>query len=115
MFWDTDEWKARAERQHRMHELSEQFPVSPDESSGNPLEPATTTGADPGHLAVRPPLDRGRTAVSELSDERSSLSEYEDAPEQEEKCRKCGGLSFSARRMKEGGTCLVCTKCGAKI
>jgi hypothetical protein len=117
MFWDTDEWKARAERAHRMHQLSQQYPVSPspDESPVNPLEHGTTAGADPGHLAVRPPLDRGRTAVSELSDERSSLSEYEDAPEQEEKCRKCGGLSFSARRVKDGGTCLVCTRCGTRV
>lgn len=116
MFWDTDEWKARAERQRRMHEAAEQFPVSPDERPDDALEqPGARAGAtDPDHLAVRPPLERGRTDVSELSDERSSTSEYEDAPEAET-CRNCGETSFSAKRLKDGGTFLVCTRCQTRV
>ena len=111
-FWDTDEWKARAERQHRMHEVANRYPVSPEET------PAEEGKGDPKLLAVRPPLDRGPTNVSELSDERSEASEYEDADggDGEMKCRVCGGQSFSARRVKEGGgTCLCCTKCGTRV
>ena len=119
-FWDTDEWKARAERQQRMHEVARQYPVSPGET---PVEEENVDGAggDGSHLAVRPPLDRGATGVSQLSDERSEeVSEYEDAAsadggEGEMKCRVCGGLAFSARRVKEGGTCLCCTKCGTRV
>lgn len=116
MFWDTDEWKARAERQRRMHEVAEQFPVSPDERPDDALDQAgARAGAtDPDHLAVRPPLERGRTDVSELSDERSSTSEYEDAPEAET-CRNCGETSFSAKRLKDGGTFLVCTRCQTRV
>lgn len=113
-FWDTDEWKARAERQHRMHEVANQYPVSPAET------PIEEEKGGPNRLAVRPPLDRGPTNVSELSDEKSEPSEYEDAADgdgngHDMKCRVCGGLSFSARRVKEGGTCLCCTKCGTRV
>jgi hypothetical protein len=95
-----------------MHEVANQYPVSPGET------PVEENKADPNRLAVRPPLDRGPTNVSELSDERSETSEYEDAGDgkgREMKCRVCGGLSFSARRVKEGGTCLCCTKCGTRV
>ena len=107
-FWDTDEWKARAERTHKMHEAAEQMPLSPIENEED--------GTDPNHLAVRPPLDRGATNISELSDERSSTSDYDDAQEDTEhemKCHRCGSLSFSGRRTKDG-THLVCTKCGTR-
>ena len=121
MFWDTDEWKARAERQHRMHEVAEQYPVSPDETpeNTNAFGSLDAAAGATDHLAVRPPLDRGRTAVSELSDERSSASgEYEDAQEAEDremKCRRCGGVAFAAKRLKDGGTCLVCSRCGSRV
>jgi WD repeat-containing protein 44 len=118
VFWDTDEWKARAERQHRMHEVAEQYPISPDEGIDALDEAGAQAGAQDGtgHLAVRPPLDRGRTAVSELSDERSSLSEYEDAPEDREmKCKKCGGRNFTAKRLKDGSVCMVCTICSSRV
>ena len=109
VFWDTEEWKARAERTQKMHETAEQIPLSPIASR-----------EDGDHLAVRPPLGRGRTDISELSDERSSASaasasEYDDAPEEKEgdmTCRHCGSRSFSARKKKGGGTCLCCTSCG---
>ena len=112
LFWDTDEWKQRADRQQKMHEAFKQREPSPE-----PLAtPSPGDESDANRLAVRPPLDRGRTAVSELSDERSSAEEFDDAPEEGEgemKCKRCGGLSFVARRIKEG-TCLCCSKCGLK-
>lgn len=106
LFWDKDEWKVRAERMQKMHRDAEL----------QPLTPITSTN-DPSHLAVRPPLDRGRTNVSELSDERSSTSEYDDAPEESEgkmQCRSCGSRSFSAKKLKDGGTCLCCQRCGER-
>ena len=115
MFWDTDEWKARAERQQRRHEVAEQYPISPDEGVDALDEAGAGAQDGSGHLAVRPPLDRGRTAVSELSDERTSLSEYEDAPEDGDmKCKQCGGRNFTAKRLKDGGVCMVCTICSTR-
>ncbi|KAK3684674.1 hypothetical protein LTR37_020041 [Vermiconidia calcicola] len=99
MFWNTQEWKDRAERVQNMHDATERMP--------------TTPSADANHLDARPPLVRGPTVVSQLSDERSSASDYDDAPEENERDAKCpcGGLSFGTRRTKEG-TFIVCTKCG---
>lgn len=108
LFWDTDEWKARSERWHKMHQAADQMPLSPVASPGEEGQ------GDTNHLAVRPPLGRDQTYVSQLSDERSSASEYDDAQEENEtemKCRHCGSRSFSARKLKTG-TSLVCTKCG---
>lgn len=110
LYWDTVGWKAQAERLHKMHHEAEQ---QSDLYSG----PSQDDG-DASHLAVRPPLDRGRTDVSELSDERGSASsDYDDAREESEnpmKCRNCGSLSFKAKKTKAGGTRLVCTRCGER-
>lgn len=110
LYWDTEEWKARAERQHHEHAEAEQ---------GSELFPVTSQDdVDGSHLAVRPTLNRGRTDVSELSDERGSASsEYDDAREDNDhpmKCWNCGSLSFKAKKTKAGGTRLVCTKCGER-
>lgn len=102
VFWDTEEWKAKAERMHRDHELAQMQPLTTIE-----------TQPDGSHLAVRPPLDRGETAVSQLSDERSGTSEYSDAPEDGEKCGKCGNAEFAKGRIG-GVDCLYCTKCGGQ-
>ncbi len=113
MFWDTDEWKGRAARMQQ--HPPDQLPLSPIESH-----------EDPAHLgATRPELARGATITSELSDERDSASEYDDAPEEgqgggerkdnEMKCKRCGSLSFGGKRLKDGGTCLACTKCGTRV
>ena len=110
LYWDTEDWKAQAERLHKLH----------DETSKHELEPILSREeGDTSHLGVRrPPINRGRTDVSELSDERGSASsEYDDAREENEnsmKCGKCGSLSFKARKTKAGSTRLVCTKCGER-
>lgn len=117
MFWDTDEWKGRAERMHNTH--ADQLPLSPV---------ASREDGDHNHLNPRPELQRGTTNVSRLSDERSSASDYEDAPDDNDsrplsargetssgrkmQCRNCRGFAFGARRLKDGGTELVCSKCG---
>ena len=102
------EWKSRVEKAQKQHEEAEALYSMP-------------TGAgddDTDHLAVRPALNRGRTDVSELSDEKGSASsEYDDAHEENEnpmKCRNCGSLSFKARKTKAGSTRLFCTKCGER-
>lgn len=116
MFWDTDEWKGRAERMHQSR--ADQLPLS---------TVASREDAEQDHLNIRPNLQRGATNVSRLSDEHSSASDYEDAPHEPSEgsgsangqrspgrnmlCRNCGGRSFSARRLKNGGTELVCSKC----
>ena len=108
VFWDTDEWKQRADRMHKM--TAEERPLSPIASPGEESD-------DGNHLAVRPPLTRDKTYVSELSDERSSTGEeFDDAHEENDdgggmKCRFCGSLSVSARKGKEG-TGFVCSGCG---
>lgn len=74
MYYDTAEWKYRAAQLKRAREL-------------HALEPVETRDASGQHLEVqRPGLDRGNTAVSELSDERGSAEggeeEFSDAREE---------------------------------
>lgn len=103
MFWDKEIWKGHAQRMQNMSESHE------DVTSPMSANDGTT---DAGHLAVRPPLYQTHTSVSSLSDEQSSADEFEDAREDEMKCRHCGDVSFSARRAKDGTTKLLCTSCG---
>ena len=108
LFYNIDEAKARADRMMHAHS-EDKRPLSRITSQAEDAD-------DANHLGVRPPLNRDGTFVSELSDERSSASEYDDAHETNEgemKCKKYGNTSFSARKTKEG-TCLVCSKCGSR-
>jgi len=112
LFWDQKVWKERADRMRAMAESHDHLPPS---SSGSD---------EHGHLAVRPPLHQVPTYVSELSDERSSIDEFDDARSHgdedeasEMRCGGCGGTRFAARREKgkgkDGGTTiLVCVECG---
>lgn len=107
MFWNTKEWAARAERIHQQQEAhGNGHKLTPIPSKEEPRER--------DHLAVRPPMEHGRSYVSELSDERSSTDEFDDAkegPDDDMKCHGCGGLSFSAKQEKDG-TRVVCSQCG---
>ena len=79
------------------------------------LPPDSQNGSvkDGDHLAVQSHLHTIPSYVSELSDEHSSVEEFDDAREEAEmKCSRCGSLSFSARKEKDGVMRLVCMKCG---
>lgn len=105
MFWDTDVWKNHAERIHNMAQEHEHGNVPHDSRDGS--------AKDGDHLAVQPNLHKIPSYVSELSDEHSSVEEFDDAREEVEmKCSRCGSLSFSGRKEKDGGMRLVCMKCG---
>lgn len=104
LFWDKDNWQGHAERMQKMSESHEDIAATPSTTDGM---------TDSAHLSVRPPLYRTHTAVSSLSDEQSSADEFEDAREDEMKCGHCGDTAFSARRMKDGSTKLLCTGCGS--
>lgn len=104
MFWDKNMWQGHARRMQEMSESHEDVAAPPS---------AVDSTTDASHLAVRPPLYQTHTAVSSLSDEQSSADEFEDAREDEMRCPHCGDFSFSARRMKDGTTKLLCTGCGS--
>lgn len=78
--------------------------------------------SDSGHLAVRPELSQTKSYVSKLSDEQESELEEEDRfsdaqeerPEEKMTCRRCGGMGFQARRVREGVR-LVCQACELEI
>jgi hypothetical protein len=81
------------------------------------LLPLSPVQSRDDRLGVRPGLQRGATAVSQLSDERStSASEYDDAPEEKKEgkmsCKRCSGTAFGAKRSNDGGTSLCCNNCG---
>lgn len=103
LFWNTAEWRERADRAHNRNSASD------------------TDLPSAGHLApdrLPPHLERQNSVVSALSDERSSTDEFDDAreavgPDDEIRCKQCGSASFKARLNKDrGGTQLVCTECG---
>lgn len=70
LFWNTDAWRAQAEHQRKIREEAE---AAAAEETLHPI------AEHENHLSVlaRPGIARGQTAVSVLSDERSSASEYE--------------------------------------
>lgn len=103
MFWDKTVWQEHAQRMQKMTDSHEDVAATPSTTDGM---------TDSAHLSVRPPLYHAHTDVSLLSDEQSSADEFEDAREDEMKCLHCGDVSFSARRMKDGSTKLICTACG---
>jgi WD40 repeat protein len=105
LYWDSNILRASAERVRKEHEGQQHHPAPAA------IEDSTADGG--GHLAVRPPVDRKTSVVSKLSDDMSSADEdeFEDAREEEMKCRSCGSGSFSATRNKDGTT-LVCAECG---
>jgi WD40 repeat protein len=74
---------------------------------------------DPGKLDadnLRPPIQRGDTAVSKLSsDDGASEMDDEDSDGEALSCKKCGGKDFRARKLAGRGQKLVCTKCGTTI
>ncbi|KAK5167775.1 uncharacterized protein LTR77_007474 [Saxophila tyrrhenica] len=88
MFWDTQEWKGRAERQQQV--APDQLPLTPIASRED-----ATPGGQQQQQQLRPGLGRGATVVSELSDEKSSVSEYDDA---EEGAEDGGGDGAGARQ-----------------
>lgn len=107
LFWDKNVWQEHARQLQKMSDSHEDVAATPSTTDG-----MTDSAA---HLSVRPPLyhsHTSHTAVSSLSDEQSSADEFEDAREDDMKCERCGDVSFSARRMKDGSTKLLCTGCG---
>lgn len=89
-FWNVSSWKSQAARD----------PSKVDSSS------------------LRPPVNRGASAVSKLSSEEGSSGELDDGDESEGDsliCRKCNGKDFRARKVAGKGLVMVCTRCGSTV
>lgn len=115
LFYGAEVWKQYADRAPKKPPHFEHEDNVPPDSQAAEVN---------GHLAVRPPLSGAKSYVSELSDEQESEVEEDDddrfsdaqeeRPEERMTCRRCGGLGFQARRVKEGVK-LVCQACGLHV
>lgn len=120
MFWDKQLWQEHANRINDLHKSQDQLAASGAYRSGS-RDDGDSDGA--GTMLLRPPLKQQNshgTVVSQLSDEltdESGSETYEDAREEdeEERCPKCGGTSFSAKKKGKEGMRLVCTTCGHDV
>lgn len=120
MFWDKQLWQDHANRLNDLHKSQDQLAASGAYRSGS-RDDGDSDGA--GTMLLRPPLKQQNShgsVVSQLSDEltdQSGSETYEDAREEdeEERCPKCGGTSFSAKKKGKEGMRLVCTTCGHDV